>query len=41
MFTFLAMATAGPIEDLDKYTCTICLEILEDPVTVPCGNNHV
>lgn len=34
------MATAET-DSLEKYSCTICLEIFEDPVTVPCGNNHV
>uniref|UniRef100_A0A4W5QLA0 FinTRIM family, member 11 n=1 Tax=Hucho hucho TaxID=62062 RepID=A0A4W5QLA0_9TELE len=27
-------------EAMDSISCSICLEILKDPVTIPCGHNY-
>uniref|UniRef100_A0A8C4SVZ3 Tripartite motif-containing protein 16-like n=1 Tax=Erpetoichthys calabaricus TaxID=27687 RepID=A0A8C4SVZ3_ERPCA len=24
----------------DKFTCSVCLDVLNDPVTIPCGHNY-
>uniref|UniRef100_A0A672PEG5 RING-type domain-containing protein n=1 Tax=Sinocyclocheilus grahami TaxID=75366 RepID=A0A672PEG5_SINGR len=26
--------------DHDQYSCSICLELLRDPVTIPCGHSY-
>ncbi|XP_062290771.1 tripartite motif-containing protein 16-like [Scomber scombrus] len=26
--------------DQEKYSCSICLDLLKDPVTIPCGHNY-
>ncbi|XP_063049671.1 E3 ubiquitin-protein ligase TRIM47-like [Engraulis encrasicolus] len=31
------MASASSLED--SFTCPVCLELLRDPVTIPCGHN--
>uniref|UniRef100_A0A8C4STR6 Uncharacterized protein n=1 Tax=Erpetoichthys calabaricus TaxID=27687 RepID=A0A8C4STR6_ERPCA len=25
---------------LDQYNCSVCLEVLKDPATIPCGHNY-
>ncbi|XP_063051888.1 tripartite motif-containing protein 16-like [Engraulis encrasicolus] len=32
------MASASSLEE-DSFTCPVCLELLRDPVTIPCGHN--
>lgn len=36
----LAMAHAGVVLDKDQFNCSVCLEILKDPVTIPCGHSY-
>ncbi|XP_058270105.1 E3 ubiquitin/ISG15 ligase TRIM25-like isoform X1 [Hemibagrus wyckioides] len=33
------MAEAGISTDQDQFSCPLCLDILKDPVTTPCGHN--
>ncbi|TRY57036.1 hypothetical protein DNTS_023940 [Danionella cerebrum] len=33
------MAEAG-IVDQDQYSCSVCLDLLKDPVTIPCGHSY-
>ncbi|XP_060743855.1 E3 ubiquitin/ISG15 ligase TRIM25-like [Tachysurus vachellii] len=33
------MAEAGMSTDQDRFSCPVCLELLKDPVTTPCGHN--
>ncbi|XP_056225460.1 tripartite motif-containing protein 16-like [Seriola aureovittata] len=34
------MAQKGNKADGMKFCCSICLDLLEDPVTIPCGHNY-
>ncbi|XP_036374368.1 tripartite motif-containing protein 16-like [Megalops cyprinoides] len=34
------MAQVGDLLDQDRYICAICLELLNDPVTIPCGHSY-
>ncbi|XP_061151611.1 E3 ubiquitin/ISG15 ligase TRIM25-like isoform X1 [Syngnathus typhle] len=34
------MAQAGVVLDKDQFTCSVCLDVLRDPVTIPCGHSY-
>ncbi|XP_074545573.1 finTRIM family, member 67 [Halichoeres trimaculatus] len=34
------MAQAGVVLDKDQFNCSICLDVLRDPVTIPCGHSY-
>ncbi|XP_061588507.1 finTRIM family, member 67 isoform X2 [Cololabis saira] len=34
------MAQAGVLLDKDQFNCSICLDVLRDPVTIPCGHSY-
>ncbi|XP_050961726.1 E3 ubiquitin-protein ligase TRIM47 isoform X6 [Labeo rohita] len=34
------MAEANISVDQDQFTCPVCLDLLKDPVTIPCGHNY-
>ncbi|XP_038573214.1 tripartite motif-containing protein 16-like [Micropterus salmoides] len=34
------MAQRGYLLDHEKFCCSICLDVLKDPVTIPCGHSY-
>ncbi|XP_051944252.1 E3 ubiquitin/ISG15 ligase TRIM25-like isoform X3 [Hippocampus zosterae] len=34
------MAQAGVVLDQDQFTCSVCLDVLREPVTIPCGHSY-
>uniref|UniRef100_A0A3B1IE42 RING-type domain-containing protein n=1 Tax=Astyanax mexicanus TaxID=7994 RepID=A0A3B1IE42_ASTMX len=34
------MAEASISVDHDQFSCSVCLDLLKDPVTIPCGHSY-
>uniref|UniRef100_A0A8C9R760 E3 ubiquitin/ISG15 ligase TRIM25-like n=2 Tax=Scleropages formosus TaxID=113540 RepID=A0A8C9R760_SCLFO len=34
------MAQVGELLDKNQFSCSFCLDLLKDPVTIPCGHNY-
>ncbi|KAL1278995.1 hypothetical protein QQF64_025668, partial [Cirrhinus molitorella] len=40
LFSDRRMAEANISVDQEQFTCPVCLDLLKDPVTIPCGHNY-